>query len=330
MTVVIPARDEATRIGPAIESVLRHATTPVRVVVVDDGSSDGTADVARNSGADVIAAGPLPSGWAGKAHALQVGIEAAATDVVLTLDADVRVAPGFVDAAVASHRQSGAVLTAWAAAVHNPSRAGRAVHAALLATLLVRFGPPGVDTRSARRVLSSGQCTTLDRTAFLDHGGFTPVRGNLVEDVAIARHLHRLGRPVRFEDATPLLTVEGYGGAAATLAGWGRSIALADVSNTTDRVIDAITIATLASPIPRLLAGRGDGLDLATLALRSGVVAATAPAFRPGGPELLTAPLLDPLVAARFVWGAVRPSRTWRGRTYAPRGASGNTRRSIT
>ncbi len=64
--------------------------------MVDDGSTDGTRAVAEDAGAEVIDAGPLPDGWAGKAHALQVGLEAATTAVVVAVDADTRAGAGFV------------------------------------------------------------------------------------------------------------------------------------------------------------------------------------------------------------------------------------------
>jgi dolichol-phosphate mannosyltransferase len=77
ISVVVPARDEAARIGPLLEAIV-GAPGVAEVIVVDDQSSDGTADLARAAGARVVEpARPLPDGWAGKAWALQQGIEAA-------------------------------------------------------------------------------------------------------------------------------------------------------------------------------------------------------------------------------------------------------------
>ena len=121
-----------------------------------------------------------------------------------------------------------------------------------------------------------------------------------------------------FLDATSLLTVEGYGTAAETLRGWGRSLALREVTSTPWMVADlAVVWAAMALPLPRLLLRRGDAVDVAAVALRLAVVAATRDAFRQRGTAVVLAPLADLAVAMRLTAGALRPSRSWRGRDYA-------------
>lgn len=90
ISVILPARDEA-------ENLKRHLPSLKgfdEVIVVDDGSNDGTADVARELGARVVTAGELPAGWTGKTRALVVGAAAAECEWLLFLDADVWVEKG--------------------------------------------------------------------------------------------------------------------------------------------------------------------------------------------------------------------------------------------
>lgn len=312
VTVIVPARDEAHRIGPCLRSL---TSSGVSVLVVDDGSTDGTRRVATEAGARVIDAGPLPAGWAGKARAVHVGLEAASTGVVISIDADCRVEPGFVGAIVDALGDR--TLVTAGTAVAEAAAGARAVHASMLATLLYRFGPPGVRPRRPNRTMANGQCMAFDRAAVLAAGGFTPVSSSLVEDLALARHLAGNGHDVAFVDATAVITVEGYGSAVATMRGWGRSLALREVSTIPALVADlALVWSTMALPLPRLLAGRSDAVDLAAIGLRVGVVAATAPAFRPRGVSLVIAPFADLPVAAWLTVNAIRPSRRWRGRDY--------------
>jgi dolichol-phosphate mannosyltransferase len=312
VTVVVPARDEEQRIGPCLAGL---AGEGVEVVVVDDGSTDRTREVAEAAGARVVAAGPLPPGWAGKAHALDVGLREARTDVVVFIDADTRPQPGFVAAAVDA--LGGATLVSGGARVDAPSAGEQLVHPAMLTTLVYRLGPPGVPARRPERTMANGQCTVVDRCRLLDAGGFGPVRDALLEDLALARWLAGRGHEVRFVDATDCIDVEGYGSLAAAWRGWGRSLDLAPVTSTPWQLADlAVVWSTLALPLPRLLAGRGDALDVAALALRVGTLVGTRRAYRHAGPAYWLSPLADLAVAMRITAGTVRPDRRWRGRSY--------------
>jgi len=101
ISVVIPARDEALRIGPCLDGLLDDPDV-LEVVVVDDGSTDATAEVARARGARVVEAGEPPAGWVGKPWALQRGLEEARGEVVVSVDADTRPRAGLAGAAAAA------------------------------------------------------------------------------------------------------------------------------------------------------------------------------------------------------------------------------------
>src|SRR5690606_25074133 len=92
VSVVVPARDEAERLPRLLAALVAARPRPHEVIVVDDGSADGTCEVAAAAGATVIRV-ERPAGWTGKAYACQRGADAAQGDVLVFLDADVEPAP---------------------------------------------------------------------------------------------------------------------------------------------------------------------------------------------------------------------------------------------
>lgn len=319
VTVVIPARDEERRIGPVLAAVVGDPQV-AEVLVVDDESSDATAAVARAAGARVIPGRPLPAGWVGKQWALQQGLEAATGTWVVSLDADVAPAPGLAAALVAAAEERGADLLTCGGRFVCDTWGQRLLHPAMLATLVARFGPPGTRrTPRPSRVVANGQCTVVRRGRLLAEGGYEPIRRHLTDDVALARHLARRGWRVAFADGTALFEVRMHASGREVWRDWGRSLPLPDVTTPAWQAADLATVwLALALPLPRLLTGRGDPLDASLVAVRLGLLVATAPAYRRRGAAYWLSPLTDVPVAARLTWGAVRPGRRWRGRSYDP------------
>jgi dolichol-phosphate mannosyltransferase len=316
VSAVVPARDEERRLGPCLDGLTADGDL-AEVIVVDDESRDGTAELAAARGASVLRGEALPPGWAGKAWALEQGLGAARGELVLFLDADARPRPGLARALAAALGDAD-LLSAGPRFVSR-SAGERLLHPALLATLVYRFGPADVEgfEPPAGRALANGQCLLVRREALLDAGGWASVRRHLTEDVALARHFVAEGRRIAFADAADALEVETYGSARATWSGWGRSIAMADVTPPATRALDAATVwLCQALPLLRLVARRAGPLDWVLLAVRLALQAGLARSYRPRGPAFWLAPAADAAAALRLSWSALRPSRSWRGRSY--------------
>jgi dolichol-phosphate mannosyltransferase len=317
ISVVIPARDEAKRIGPCLDG-LREDPDILEVLVVDDRSSDATAEVAHNGGARVVAGTPLPDGRKGKAHALQQGLDAARGDVVVFLDADARPRPGLVRE-LASLLEEVDLVTA-GPRFHCAGYGERLLHPAMGATIPYRLGPGDALgwQPSPSRAFANGQCIAVRRETLNAAGGWDRVRSNMTEDVALARALRGDGLTLTFVDACDLLEVEMYDSARETWGGWSRSLMAPDATPPLRQIEDiALLWLTLALPLPRLAARRSTKLDVLLLAIRLAMHAALARGYRPRGAPFWLAPLADVPVMARLTWSAIRPERTWRGRTYS-------------
>jgi hopene-associated glycosyltransferase HpnB len=139
LAIVIPARDEADGIGACIGSLLRQDYAGEwRIVLVDDGSSDGTADIARQAASgtgagqrlEVLSGAPLPAGWTGKLWAVGQGVEAAgrgAPDYFLLSDADIVYAPDVLSSLAARAQAGGLGLTSLMVKLRCESLAERAL-----------------------------------------------------------------------------------------------------------------------------------------------------------------------------------------------------------
>lgn len=317
ISVVIPARDEESRIAPCLDGLASDPDVD-EVIVVDDRSTDATAEIARALGARVVCGIEPPPGWVGKPWALQQGLEAASGDVVVSLDADTRPRAGLVGALARALDEHDADLVTCSARFVCDGAAQQALHAALLATLVHRYGPADA-ARPVRpsRLLSNGQCTAIRREPLLADGGYAEAAGHMTDDAAFARARARAGAHVVFLDGTDLIDVRMYESAAETWREWGRSIALPDVTSPARQAGDlALVWLTMGLPVLRLAARRPTRTDLVLLAVRGLLLVALRRAYRSPGPGFWLSPALDPLAALRLTLSALRPAREWRGRRY--------------
>ena len=314
VSVVIPARDEAGRLGPCLQGLSGDPDVH-EVIVVDDGSRDGTADVARAHGARVVTGTERP-GWVGKPWALQQGLEAASGDVVVSLDADTRPSHGLAGALAEALEDADLVTAGARFMCDGPGE--RLLHPSMLASLVYRYGPSDAEAPVAPgRVLANGQVTAVRRAALLAAGGYAPAAGHMTDDAALARALALAGWRIAFVDGTALVEVRMYASARETWREWGRSIALPDVTPPAWQAADlAVVWLAMALPVLRAAAGRPRRLDVALLALRLALLGPLAGAYTRRGAPYWLSPLADPATAVRLTLSALRPRREWRGRTY--------------
>lgn len=182
--VVIPARDEEQNIARAVAS-FPHDT----VIVVDDGSSDATAEIAQKAGAGVLKAPPLPRGAMGKPAACELGALPLTSRWVLFADADTWYEKGFLDAMVSCAEAS---KVAFLSAHLTLAPSGLAEN--LLAPYAVALYYSGVNSKREPAAGFNGQCILVQREAYFFIGGHGALRKYMVEDVKLARlaERHRL------------------------------------------------------------------------------------------------------------------------------------------
>lgn len=271
VTVVVPARNEEDRIGDLVGDLRKQTLLDtVRVIVVDDDSTDRTAAVAATAFAGdsrftlVRGAGP-PPGWLGKTAACREGADRAARlidparpGVLVFLDADVRLAPDALAAAATGLRDSGADLVSpW------PRQDAGTVAERLLQPLLCWswFSTlPGVLANRSTRpstVVACGQFLVFDAAAYYRLGGHAPVAGSHTEDLDIARALRRRGGRTVVALAQERAHCRMYTDATALRTGYTRWLWTAFGSPAGAASVTTVVAATYAVPPLAMLFGRG-------------------------------------------------------------------------
>ncbi|MFI6048335.1 glycosyltransferase [Nocardia sp. NPDC051321] len=267
VTVCVPARDEAARL-PGLIADLRaqRGVARMRVVIIDDASDDDTYATA----VDAVGGDPRitvlrnnaepPTGWTGKAAACARLAESVVTPVLVFVDADVRLAPGAIAAAVTElRRQRVALVSPW------PMQRAESVVEGLVQPLLcwswAATLPIALANRSLRPSTSvaCGQFLVFDTAAYRAIGGHAAVAASATEDLDIARTLRRAGQPTTLVAAGRLASTRMYAGTAELAAGYTRWLWSA-YGGTIAGGAAVGTIAALAYWIPPWVAISGRGV----------------------------------------------------------------------
>ena len=338
VSVVVATLNEAHRIQPCLDGLVAQGALVREILVVDSGSSDGTAELVRAAATRdprvrLLRDEPLPAGWVGKVWALEHGLNYATGDWVLGIDADTAPHPGLasgaVRAAIANHYDA----VSFAPRFRIESAGERWLQPSLLVTLVYRFGAAGADA-DTERVMANGQCFLARRDVLLAAGGYRSARASFCDDVTLARHLARAGRRVGFLDGSRLYDVRSYTSAREVWREWGRSLDLKDASTRWRQWADVVFLMLVQGvPLPALLvlallasSGHALGESARLVALLSSIALgvrvllqrALAPSYARTGAAFWLSPLSDPLAAIRILVSTLRTPTQWRGRTYAP------------
>ncbi|MGI4876269.1 MAG: glycosyltransferase [Janthinobacterium lividum] len=202
VVAVVPARDEAAGVARAIASlVAQDYPGAFRIVLVDDGSSDGTADLARAAAGmsdrlEVLRGRPLAAGWTGKLWAVSQGVaRAGGADYLLLTDADIEHVPGNVRSLVARAAGGGLVLTSLMARLQCTTLPERLLVPAFVYFFQMLF-PFSYVNRPGPVAAAAGGVMLIERAALERAGGIAAVRGAIIDDCAMAALMKAHG-PIR-------------------------------------------------------------------------------------------------------------------------------------
>ena len=346
VTVVVPARNEAA-VLPSTLPTLLDQDYPGRfeIVVVDDSSTDGTANVASGLGAGstgpgvhVVAASPLREGWAGKVWAMHTGATsdpARRCDYILLTDADIAHPPDLVRRLVGMAERRDLDLASVMAHLRAVTPFERLLVPAFVYFFGLLYPFRWSNNPWSRTAAAAGGCVLVKRRALDRVGGFESIRGEIIDDCALAARIKHAGGQTWLGLGRDVRSVRGYAGLSGVWHVVART-AYTQLAYSPVRLLGTVIALLLTFAAPPI-AVVGAGLGLLTGAALQPSVAALAlgilgwglmtASYLPmtrwyGGWALLAVTL--PLSAVLYVAMTLDSARRhysgvgggWKGRTY--------------
>ncbi len=338
LSVIVPARNEAGRIERCLRGLLaQDYPGPLQILVVDDNSTDGTAErveqiAAQDARVRLLRGRPLPPGWAGKPHACWQGAAEAEADWLCFLDADTAPQPALLRTAVRTAQSEKIDLLSLEPFQELGSVAERLVIPTGMFLIAFTQDPSRVNDPESQEATANGQFLLFRREAYEAVGGFAAVRDAICEDKALAQAVKRAGFRLALLGAEELIHVRMYTGLRSLLEGLAKNVVdmAGGVPGTLAAAVLALVLgwAPIVAPLWTAASWRAGTANLAapivaligSLALL-GTHLAGARHFRiPFGYGFLF-PLgytLAAVVALYAVLRHVRGAVVWKGRVYSP------------
>jgi len=340
VSVIIPARNEAHNIARCVRSILSTTYPNLELIVVDDLSTDGTADLAREAAegdprARVITSPPLPDGWFGKQWACATGAKVARGSVLQFTDADTEHGPDLVTRSINAMRANRAQLFSVAGRQELGGFWERVIQPQIFTILAMRYGGTESVTQATnvRDKIANGQCIFVTHDSYDSIGGHASVRSSVAEDLMLAQRFFAARKRVVLMLGLNQLSTRMYASLGAIIQGWQKNVFAGGLDAVpfgkagqtifplfllTPPMMELVPLAALVLSVTGLAAG---GTLLLWAAISSAVtllwwilVYAT---IRVNPLYALAYPLGALVLLYIFVTAVVRGRRvSWKGRTY--------------
>ena len=317
-SLLVPVRNEAAVLRRTLPGLLAQ---PVgEILLLDDESEDGTAAEARRLAAGdprvrILRGARLPAGWVGKTWACSQLAEAARGERLVFLDADVHLEPGAIEALADEMDRQGAD----AFSVFPRQRTGSLSERALLPIIddvLLSFLPfPLLRAPVPSAAAANGQVFAFRRAAYASSGGHAAVKGEILEDVLLARHVRRRGLRLGLALGGDLASVRMYRSDAELVRGLAKSLLPAYGGSRLLLILGALWhVVVYTLPVALLAWELRWAVPLALAVLQR--VLLNAKTGRDAPWEALLVPVA-PLLALPVHLRAMGRRRVWKGRSYA-------------
>ncbi len=327
MSVIIPARNEEACLAACLDSLLIQTGVDFEIIVVDDGSTDSTRQIADYRLVRITDAAPRAAGCSGKCNAAQTGADIARGSWLLFTDADTVHSPGSLARALREAREHDVAMLSYSPAQEVHGFVEYAVMPVIYSELAQVYRPADVCDPASPVAAANGQYLLITREAYDVIGGHAAVSHTLLEDVALAQAVKRSGRKIRFRFGGDVVRTRMYRTWPDLRDGWTKNLALLFPEASGLAKKRAAEFALLAGSAVLTIAGAAKRNRTLTLA----GIAASVSTFTPFLRRIrrahfgALATALSPLGLPLFVYLLLRSkihykqgTVMWKGRTYRP------------
>ncbi|MCF7855490.1 MAG: glycosyltransferase [Candidatus Pacebacteria bacterium] len=224
LSIIIPARNEADNLPTLLQSIALQTYQPAEVIVVDDESTDGTGEIARQAGARVITSRPLPTDWRGKPWACSQGAAAAHSALLLFVDADTRFTEQGLRRILDTYAVHRGVLSV--APYHTVQKPYEQFSAFFNLMTVIGVGAFTALGRKLQPTGLFGPLLLVNRESYERVGGHAVVKSEILENFYLARRFRELDIPMHCYGGKGVFNVRMYpGGLHELAAGWQKAFA---------------------------------------------------------------------------------------------------------
>ncbi|HMG71464.1 MAG TPA: glycosyltransferase family 2 protein [Gemmatimonadaceae bacterium] len=231
VSVIVPARNEAHNIAPCVTSILATTYPNLELIVVDDSSTDGTPQIARDAAqrdprARFITAPPLPEGWFGKQWACTTGAKVARGSVLQFTDADTVHGADLVTRSINAMRRVRAQLFSVAGRQELGGFWEKVMQPQIFTILAMRYGGTEsiTEATNVRDKIANGQCIFVTHDSYNAIGGHASVRTSVAEDMMLAQRFYAARKRVVVMLGPNQLSTRMYGSLREIISGWRKNV----------------------------------------------------------------------------------------------------------
>ncbi len=233
LTVIVPARNEEDCLGDCLQSLVSQSEDIFELgrdwelIVVDDHSTDGTAEIARGfAGVTLMQAGKLGPGWTGKTNAVWAAARQARGRWLLFTDADTQHEPGDLRRALHEAERHKAGMLSYSPRQIVRGFAQRSLMPLVFCELALAYPPAKVSDPAQHIAAANGQFLLVEREAYRKLGGHPSVADKVLEDVELAFLAKRRHVGLRFRYADDAVATRMYRSTGAMIEGWTKNLKL--------------------------------------------------------------------------------------------------------